>query len=59
MKLSTRSQLNGAYHEVQGSVRTLAGRVTSNSLLTAKGKFEKFAGGFQRKIGKFGGAIGL
>lgn len=59
MKLSTRWQINGLLHEFRGSAKEIAGKVTANSLLATKGQFEKFAGGCQRKIGKFQGVVGL
>ena len=59
MKLSTKYQVKGVYHEFRGSVREIAGKVTSNSFLKTKGQIERIAGGFQRKIGKAQGLVGF
>jgi len=59
MKLSTRYQVKGIFHEVRGTVKEFAGRISSNTTLGVKGKFERFAGKVQGKIGKTGGAFGL
>jgi uncharacterized protein YjbJ (UPF0337 family) len=51
--------MKGVFHEVKGSVREIAGKVTSNSFLKTKGRIERIAGGFQRKIGKAQGLAGF
>jgi uncharacterized protein YjbJ (UPF0337 family) len=59
MKISTRYQIKGVFHEMRGSARVMTGKVTANSLLATKGKFEKISGSIQRKIGKFQGVFGI
>jgi len=59
MKLSTRYQAKGIFRVVRGTVREIAGKISSNSTLGVKGKFERFAGKVQWKIGKAQGMCGL
>lgn len=59
MKLSTRYQAKGIFHEVRGTVKELAGRISSNTALGIRGKFERFTGKVQYRIGKTGGAFGF
>ena len=59
MKLSTRYQAKGAFRVVKGTVKEVAGKFSSNRTLGVKGKFERFAGKVQRKIGKAQGLCGL
>ena len=44
MKPSTKDQVKGALHEVKGTVKEAAGRITDNPALTHKGQAEKLAG---------------
>jgi len=53
MKSSTKDKMKGTYHEVKGKVREVAGEITDNPKLEAKGKVEKIAGKAQKKIGQF------
>ncbi len=59
MKISTRNQAKGIFHIVKGTAREFAGRISSNTMLGVKGKFERFTGNAQRKIGKAQGFCGL
>lgn len=59
MKLSTRYQVKGIFRVVRGSVKEMAGNVSSNTVLGVKGKFERLAGKVQWKIGKVQGLVGL
>ena len=59
MKLSTRYQAKGIFRVVKGTVKEIAGKISSNTTLGVKGKFERFAGKVQRKIGKAQGLCGL
>lgn len=59
MKLSTRYQARGIFHVVKGTAREFAGRISSNTMLGVKGKFERFTGNVQRKVGKAQGLCGL
>jgi uncharacterized protein YjbJ (UPF0337 family) len=44
---------------VKGSVKEFAGKISSNTMLGVKGKFERFTGNVQRKIGKAQGFCGF
>ena len=59
MKLSTRYQAKGMFRVVKGTIKEIAGKISSNTTLGVKGKFERFAGKVQRKIGKAQGLCGL
>jgi uncharacterized protein YjbJ (UPF0337 family) len=59
MKLSTRYQAKGMFRVVKGTVKEIAGKISSNTTLGVKGKFERFAGNVQRKIGKAQGLCGF
>lgn len=59
MKLSTRYQAKGIFRVVRGAVKEIAGKISSNTTLGVKGKFERFAGKIQWKIGKAQGMVGL
>lgn len=59
MKLSTRYLAKGTFHVAKGTVKEMAGKISSNTTLGVRGKFERFAGKLQRKIGKVQGLCGL
>jgi uncharacterized protein YjbJ (UPF0337 family) len=59
MKISTRYQAKGMYRVVRGTVKEFAGKITSNTTLGVKGKFDRFAGNVQRRIGKAQGVLGF
>lgn len=52
MKSSTKDQAQGAFHEVKGAVKEIAGIISDNPLLEAEGSDEKIAGKVQGKIGQ-------
>ena len=52
MKSSNRDKVEGALHEVKGKVKEVAGKITDNPKLTAKGKAEKITGKAQGKVGE-------
>lgn len=59
MKLSTRYQAKGMFHVAKGTLKALAGKISSNTTLGVKGKFERLTGKVQWKIGKVQGACGF
>ena len=52
MKSSTQDKAEGKLHEVKGSFKMIAGKVTRNRRLARKGKAEKATGKAQEKIGQ-------
>jgi len=52
MKSSIRDKTEGMFHEVKGKVKEIAGKLSNNPKLKAKGTDEKVAGKIQEKIGK-------
>ena len=59
MKLSTRYQAKGIFRIVRGTVKEITGKISSNTALGVKGKFERLAGKVQRKVGKAQGLFGF
>ena len=59
MKLSTRYQTKGIFHVVRGTVKEIAGGISSNKVQGVKGKFERLAGRIQWRVGKTQGLFGL
>jgi uncharacterized protein YjbJ (UPF0337 family) len=53
-----KDQVKGAFHEVKGAVKAMAGEITDNPKLEAKGKAEKIAGKVQGKIGQVKKVLG-
>ena len=58
MKSSGRDKAEGKFHELKGKVREMAGKITDNPKLLAKGKAEKIAGNIQEKIGQVKKVLG-
>ena len=58
MKSSGKDQAEGTFHEVKGKVKEMAGKITDNPKLEAKGKSERIAGKFQEKIGQVKKVLG-
>jgi uncharacterized protein YjbJ (UPF0337 family) len=58
MKSSMRDKAEGAFHEVKDEVKRVAGKITDNPKLEAKGKAEKIAGKVQEKIGQVKKVLG-
>ena len=52
LKSSMRDKAEGAFHKTKGKVRELAGKMTDNPKLQAKGNAEKIAGKVQEKVGQ-------
>jgi uncharacterized protein YjbJ (UPF0337 family) len=59
MKLSTKYQAKGILHVVRGTAKEITGRISSNRALGIRGKFERFTGKVQWKIGKAQGVFGF
>jgi uncharacterized protein YjbJ (UPF0337 family) len=51
MKDSTKDKLDGAVHELKGTVKEKVGQATNNPNLQDEGTAEKVAGKIQKKIG--------
>mgnify|MGYP005849892837 CR=1 FL=1 len=49
MKSSMKDKTEGNFHEAKGKVREMAGKITDNPKLEAKGKAEKITGKAQKK----------
>jgi uncharacterized protein YjbJ (UPF0337 family) len=58
MKSSIKDKVEGTFHEAKGTVKEMAGEITNNPKLEAKGKAEKIAGKVQGKIGQVKKALG-
>lgn len=58
MKPSTKDKVEGAIHEIQGSVKETVGNITDNPKLETKGAIEKIAGKVQQKIGQIKDVLG-
>jgi uncharacterized protein YjbJ (UPF0337 family) len=52
MKKSMKDEIKGKFHEVKGSVKEKAGKVTNNPDLKAEGHTEKLRGKVQKKLGQ-------
>ena len=57
MKRSTKGKAEGIFHELKGTIKCKAGKLTNNSGLEAKGIVEKIAGTIQKKIGQVEKAV--
>lgn len=51
MKSSTTNQVEGALHELKGTVKKKVGQLTNDPDLKADGQAEKLAGKVQNKVG--------
>jgi uncharacterized protein YjbJ (UPF0337 family) len=58
MKSSTKDQAEGKFHEVKGSVKEIAGKLSDNPELEGEGTGERIAGKVQEKIGQFKKVLG-
>jgi uncharacterized protein YjbJ (UPF0337 family) len=58
VKSSTRDRAEGTFHELKGTAKEIAGKVTGNPRLKTEGTGEKIAGKVQEKIGNFKKAFG-
>jgi uncharacterized protein YjbJ (UPF0337 family) len=52
MKSSTKNQAKGAFHELKGAAKEVAGIISNNPKLQAEGSTEKIAGKVEGKIGQ-------
>ena len=52
MKSSTQDKSEGNFHKIKGKLKEVAGKITDNPKLEAKGKAEKITGKIQEKIGQ-------
>jgi uncharacterized protein YjbJ (UPF0337 family) len=52
MKSSTRDKAEGTFHELKGTIKEVAGKLTDNPKLKAEGTVEKITGKVQGKIGQ-------
>jgi len=58
MKSSTKDKVKGTFHEARGKVKEVAGEMTDNPKLEAKGRAENIAGRVQKKIGQVRKVLG-
>ena len=58
MKSSTKDQAEGAFHEVKGKIKEVAGKLSDKPDLEAEGTGEKIAGKVQGKIGQVKKVLG-
>ena len=58
MKSSMKDKVKGTFHEAKGKVREMAGEITDNPKLQAKGKAENIAGKVQEKVGQVKKVLG-
>ena len=58
MKLSTKDQMAGTFHELKGTVIEEAGAATNSPNLAGQGQAEKIAGKLQKKIGQIEEVVG-
>jgi uncharacterized protein YjbJ (UPF0337 family) len=52
MKPSTKNEIAGTVHELEGKIKENVGRLTNDPDLEAEGIGEKIAGKIQKKIGQ-------
>lgn len=52
MKSSTKDQMKGAFHEIKGAVKEIAGIINDDPLQESEGADEKAAGKVQGKVGQ-------
>ena len=58
MKSSMKDKVKGTFHEAKGKAREMAGKVSDDPKLEARGKAEKIAGKAQKKIGEVKKVLG-
>ena len=58
MKSGTKDQAEGKFHEVKGTIKEIAGKLSDNPTLEGEGTGEKIAGKIQGKIGQFKKVLG-
>ena len=52
MKSSTKDQAEGTFHELKGTAKEIAGKLSDNPKLEGEGLGEKIAGKVQKKVGQ-------
>jgi uncharacterized protein YjbJ (UPF0337 family) len=52
MKQGTKDKAQGSFHELKGTIKRKAGKLTNDPGLEAEGVVEKIAGKIQKKIGQ-------
>lgn len=52
MKSSTKDQTEGTFHQVKGTIKEAAGKLSNNPKLEGEGTGEKIAGKVQEKLGQ-------
>lgn len=58
MRNSSKDQAEGLFHQMKGSAKEVAGKMSGNSQLEAEGAVEKVAGKVQKKIGQVKNILG-
>jgi uncharacterized protein YjbJ (UPF0337 family) len=58
MKSSTKDQVEGKIHEVKGTIKEIAGKLSDNPKLEGEGTGEKIAGKVQSKVGQVKKVLG-
>lgn len=58
MKSSTKDQAEGKFHELKGSAKEIAGKLSDNPKLEGEGAGEKLAGKIQSKFGQITKVLG-
>jgi len=58
MKSSTRDRAEGTFHQMKGTVKEVAGKLSDNQELEAEGAHEKMTGTVQEKIGQVKAVLG-
>jgi len=58
MKSSTQDRAEGAFHQVKGKIKEIAGELSDNPKLEVEGAVEKVAGKTQEKIGQIKKVLG-
>lgn len=59
MKLSTRYMARGIFRIARGTAKEITGKISSNTTMGIKGKFERITGKVQWKIGKAQSWLGV
>jgi len=58
MKSSTKNQMAGKFHKLNGRIKEIAGKLSDNPKLEGKGTYEKIDGKVQERIGQVEKALG-
>lgn len=58
MKTSMKDQAQGAFHQAKGKIKEIAGKLSNNPKLEARGAGENIAGKVQEKIGQVKRVVG-